>query len=205
MLLIGIAGGSGSGKTTMVNRIMQQLPEGRAVLVPQDAYYRDNSHIPPVQRAGINFDHPDSVDFDLLVRQLRQLKEGRTVDRPVYSFLTCTRSAETVTLHPADIAILEGILILVHAQLRELMDIMVYVDAPAGERLERIIRRDMEERGRTREEVLRRYGHTVRPMHEQHVEPSKAYADIVVPHGGENQVAIDILATLIRKRLKTKD
>jgi len=201
MVIIGIAGGTGSGKTTMVKRIMQQLPQGNVILVPQDAYYKDNSHIPFEKRADINFDHPDAVDFDLLVRQLRQLKVGRCVEQPVYSYITCTRSSETVRVHPADVILLEGMLILTHPELRELIDIKVYVDASSEARLERIIKRDREERGRTEEQVFERYEITVKPMHLKFVEPSKHYADIVVPHGGENKAAIDKLTSIIREKI----
>jgi len=202
MILVGIAGGTGSGKTTLVNRIIQQMPMGMLILVPQDAYYKDNSHIPVEKRANINFDHPDSLDFDLLINQLKLLKSGQAIEQPKYSYISCTRSSETVSVHPAEVIVLEGILILTNPDLRELIDIKVYVDANQDDRLERIIQRDMEERGRTKEQVLRRYEITVKPMHYQFVEPSKDYADIIVSHGGENQEAINMLSSIIRGELQ---
>jgi uridine kinase len=201
MVLIGIAGGTGSGKTTMVKRVMRQVPEGKVILVPQDAYYKDNSHIPVEKRVDINFDHPDSVDFDLLVRQLQQLKAGKAVAQPVYSYITCTRSSETLILLPADVIILEGILILTNQELRDMIDIRVYLDSSPEDRLERIIKRDREERGRTAEQILERYEMTVKPMHMEFVEPSKHYADIVLLHGGENKEAIDKLCSIIMEKI----
>ncbi len=201
MVLVGIAGGTGSGKTTLVSRIIQQMPRGRVIRIPQDAYYKDNSHVPAEKRPDINFDHPDSVDFDLLIHQLKLLKTGQAIEQPRYSYISCTRSPETLTVRPADVIILEGILILAHPELRELIDIKVYVDARPDDRLERIIKRDMEERGRTADQVLERYEITVKPMHYRYVEPSKEYADSIIPSGGKNQEAIDKLASLISEML----
>ena len=201
MLVVGIAGGTGSGKTTVVKRIIGRLPGQSVVVIPQDSYYRDNSHVAPDMRKDINFDHPESIEFPLLVEHLEQLKAGFPVEQPVYSYITCTRMKETVQVLPRPVIILEGILILIHPPLRELMDIKVYVDADADDRLSRVIHRDIEERGRDVGQVLERYEKTVKPMHLQFIEPTKRYADIIVPQGGRNLVAIDILTSIIEKNL----
>jgi uridine kinase len=202
MLVVGIAGGTGSGKTTVVNRILDRLPEDKVTILPQDAYYKDNSQMNMVDRQEINFDHPDSVEFTLLIEHLAQLKAGQTVQRPIYSYLTCTRSEDTVAIEPHLVTILEGILILTNDELRKLIDIKVFVDADADDRLSRVVSRDIQERGRSVDKVLERYDKTVKPMHLQFIEPSKRYADIIVPQGGNNLVAIDILTTIILERLK---
>ncbi len=202
MLVVGIAGGTGSGKTTVVNRILERLPEDKVTLLPQDAYYKDNSRLKLEDRQEVNFDHPDSVEFSLLIEQLTQLKAGKTVQRPIYSYLTCTRSEETVPIEPRQVTILEGILILTSEELRNLIDVKVFVDADADDRLSRVVSRDIQERGRSVNKVLERYDKTVKPMHLQFIEPSKRYADIIVPQGGNNLVAIDILTTIIMDRLK---
>jgi uridine kinase len=201
MLVVGIAGGTGSGKTTVVNRILERLPENKVAILPQDAYYRDNSRLNPVDRQEVNYDHPDAVEFPLLIEHLMKLREGKTIQRPIYSYLTCTRSEETVPIAPRPVTILEGILILIPEKLRDLMDVKVFVDADADDRLSRVVSRDMLERGRSVSKVLERYAKTVKPMHLQFIEPSKRYADIIVPQGGNNQVAIDILTTLILDKL----
>jgi len=201
MLVVGIAGGTGSGKTTVVKKIVENLSGQSVAVIPQDSYYRDNSHIPPEKRQEINFDHPDSVEFSLLVEHIKKLKMGKAIEQPVYSYLTCTRSPETVTVEPQQVIILEGILILTHPPLRDMIDIKVYVDADADDRLGRVIHRDLEERGRQVGQVLERYEKTVKPMHLQFIEPTKRYADIIVPQGGENKVAIDILTSIIEKNL----
>ena len=201
MFIVGVAGGTGSGKTTLVRHIAENLPAGKVVVIPQDAYYKDNSHIPFEKRRDINFDHPDSVDFDLLIRHVKQLKKGRPVRQPGYSFLTYTRSARTLRVNPAPVIILEGILVLTNKDLRELIDIKVFVDASPGERLARIIRRDMEERGRTETEVLDRYDRTVKPMHLQFIEPSRQFADIIVWQDGEKYDAAGMLTTVIMGRM----
>ena len=181
MLVIGIAGGSGSGKTTVVRAITQSL-SGRVVVIPQDSYYKDSSHLPIEERQKINFDHPDAIDWKLLCQQIRELKQGRTVEQPVYSYITCSRSAtETVTVEPADVIIVEGILIFTHKELRDQMNIKVFVDADDDDRLMRILVRDIAERGRTIETAIDHYTETVKPMHLQFIEPSKRYADIIVP------------------------
>ena len=202
MLVVGIAGGTGSGKTTVVNRILERLPEDKVTILPQDAYYKDNSQLKMEDRQEVNFDHPDSVEFSLLIEQLTQLKAGKTVQRPIYSYLTCTRSEETVPIEPREVTILEGILILTSEKLRKLIDVKVFVDADADDRLSRVVSRDIQERGRSVNKVLERYQKTVKPMHLQFIEPSKRYADIIVPQGGNNLVAIDILTTIIMDRLK---
>lgn len=202
MLVVGIAGGTGSGKTTVVKKVMEQLPDKQVALLPQDSYYKDNSHLKLEERQEMNFDHPDSLEFSLLADHLRRLKKDQKIQQPIYSYVTCTRSEETITVEPSKVTILEGILILTNKELRDLIDIKVYVDADADDRLSRVISRDMQERGRSIDKVLERYEKTVKPMHLQFIEPSKRYADIIVPQGGNNEVAIDILTTIIRNRLK---
>ena len=204
MLVIGIAGGSGSGKTTVVNAITKQLHEN-VVVIPQDSYYKDSSHLPLEERQKVNFDHPDSIDFRLLNEQLKALKSGETIHQPVYSYLTCSRSkTETVTVRPADVIIIEGILIFTCAELREQMDIKIFVDADDDDRLMRVMARDIIERGKTVEKVIERYTKTVKPMYLQFIEPSKRYADIIIPQGGHNKVAIDIISATIEKALHSK-
>ncbi len=184
MLVVGIAGGTGSGKTTVVNKVMERLPQNQVALLPQDSYYRDNSHLPMKQRQEINFDHPDSFEFSLLIEHISLLKQGKPVARPVYSYLTCTRAEETVRVVPQEVTILEGIMVLTNEALRELIDVKVFVDADADDRLGRVVSRDIQERGRTVEKVLERYEKTVKPMHLQFIEPSKRSADIIIPQGG---------------------
>ena len=201
MLIIGIAGGSGSGKTTVVRAIAEQLKEN-VVVIPQDAYYKDLSHFTAQQKRDHNFDHPDSIDFELLCEQLQQLKDGKSVEQPVYSYITCSRSKEeTVTVHPADVIIVEGILIFTCEKVREQMDIKLFVDADDDDRLMRVISRDILERGKTVDWVIERYTKTVKPMYLQFIEPSKRYADIIIPQGGHNKVAIDIISATIEKSL----
>lgn len=202
MLVIGIAGGSGSGKTTVVNAITAQLKE-QVVVIPQDSYYKDSSHLPMEERQRINFDHPDAIDFDLLCQQLKELKEGKTIKQPVYSYITCSRSkTETVTVAPADVIIIEGILVFTCKELRDQMDIRIFVDADDDDRLMRVMARDILERGKTVETVIERYTKTVKPMYLQFIEPSKRYADIIIPQGGHNKVAIDIISATVEKSLR---
>lgn len=203
MLIVGIAGGTGSGKTTVVRRIVEKLPEGEVGIIPQDSYYKDNSHLPLEKRQEMNFDHPDSVEFELLAKHIRSLKSGKPVDQPIYSYLTCTRAEETIPVEPKHVIIIEGILILCNEELRDLIDIKVFVDADADDRLARVINRDIIERGRSVQKVLERYEKTVKPSHLQFIEPAKRYADIIVPQGGNNEVAINILTTIIEKTLNT--
>lgn len=205
MLVIGIAGGTGSGKTTVVQEITKLLTDSQVVVMPQDSYYKDSSHLPLEERQELNFDHPDSIDFKLLVKHIKELRSGNSVDQPVYSYLTCSRSkTETVRVNPSQVVIVEGILIFTCPELRNCMDIKVFVDADADDRLGRVIARDNLERGRSIDKVLERYQKTVKPMHLQFIEPSKRYADIIIPQGGHNQVAIDILMASIERVLHRK-
>lgn len=205
MLIIGIAGGSGSGKTTVVREITRRMsPHEQVTVIPQDSYYKDQGHLSMEERQALNFDHPDSIDWDLLVKHLRELKAGRAIDQPTYSYITCTRQPETVHVEPSDIIIVEGILIFTCKELRDQMNIKIFVDADDDDRLMRIIVRDIAERGRTIETAIEHYCDTVKPMHLQFIEPSKRYADIIVPQGGHNKVAIDILTTTVEKALQQK-
>ena len=201
MLIIGIAGGTGSGKTTVVRKIIQSLPEGEVTVIPQDSYYRDNSNLPLEERLKLNFDEPAAIEFELLVNQLKDLKAGKPVEQPIYSYLTCTRSKETIPIQPRDVIIVEGILILCDEELRNMMDMKVFVDADADDRLIRVINRDIIERGRTVEMVIDRYEKVLKPMHLQHIEPTKRYADLIIPQGGNNLVATDILTNFIAHKL----
>ncbi|MCQ2184361.1 MAG: uridine kinase [Bacteroidales bacterium] len=203
MIVIGIAGGSGSGKTTVVKAITASLKDKNVVVIPQDSYYKDSSHLSLEERQQLNFDHPDSIDFDLLNKHLDMLKAGQSVEQPIYSFLTCSRNpTETVTIKPANVIIVEGILVLTCPELRDKFDMKIFVDADDDVRLGRIILRDILERGRNVEKVLDRYAKTVKPMYHQFIEPSKRYADIIIPQGGHNKVAIDVLTTTIEKYIK---
>lgn len=202
MLVIGIAGGTGSGKTTVVKKIIESLPKSEVAIISQDSYYKDSSHLPIEKRQEINFDHPDSIEFDLLTEHVGFLKSGKAINEPIYSYLTCTRSDETNTIEPKKVIIVEGILILGHQALRDVCDIKVFVSADADDRLIRVIKRDTIERGRTVENVLERYNKTVKPSHLQFIEPTKRYADIIMPQGGHNKVAIDILTSIIKLNLK---
>jgi uridine kinase len=201
MLIVGIAGGTGSGKTTVVRKVIEVFPNNEVVLIPQDAYYKDNGHLPLEERQKINFDHPDSLEFSLLISHLELLRKGRSIEMPIYSYLTCLRSSETVTIRTARVVLVEGILILADAGLRNILDIKVFVDADADDRLGRVIRRDIAERGRDVLKVLERYHDTVKPSHLQFIEPSKRYADIIIPGGGENQVGVEVLISIIKQHL----
>ncbi len=205
MLIIGIAGGTGSGKTTVVNKIIKQFQKEEVTVLSHDSYYYDSSHLPLEERQAINFDHPNSIEFDLMVKHIKNLKSGKTIDEPVYSFLTCTRTGEFKKIEPRHVLIVEGILCLADESLRNLMDIKIFVDCDSDIRLTRVIQRDMLERGRNVEEVLTRYKKTVRPSHIQFIEPTKRFADIIVPQGGKNQVAINILTNFIQQNLQTKN
>ncbi len=202
MLVVGIAGGTGSGKTTVVKKVVEQLPKNTVAILSQDSYYRDNSHLPLEERLEMNFDHPHSVEFELLVAHLKDLRKGKSIEEPIYSYLTCTREKKTILVKPKEVIIVEGILILTHPELRELLDIKVFVFADPDDRLIRVIQRDIVERGRSVDKVLDRYHKSVKPMHLQFIEPSQRYADLIVPQGGHNIVAIDVLTSIIEKNLK---
>ncbi len=201
MLIIGIAGGTGSGKTTVVHQIMNELPETEVGIISQDSYYKDNSNLSFDERALINFDHPRAIDFDLLVKHLQELKAGNNIDQPVYSFVTHNRTDDTIYTHPRKVMIVEGILILAHPELRDLFDVKIFVHADSDERLIRRLKRDIAERGRDMDEVLNRYQTTLKPMHQQFIEPTKAFADIIIPNDKYNTVAIDVVRAVINQRL----
>lgn len=202
MLIIGIAGGTGSGKTTVVNQILNELPLEEVTVISQDSYYNKNDNLSFEDRTKINFDHPRAIDFDLLIKQLLNLKAGLTIDQPIYSFVTHNRSTDTLKTHPRKVVIVEGILIFTNKKLRDLMDIKVFVHADSDERLIRRLRRDIKERGRDLDEVLQRYQDTLKPMHLEFIEPTKNYADIIIPNDQYNTVAIDIVRTVINENLK---
>ncbi len=203
MFVVGVAGGTGSGKTTVVKKVIDKFSDDQIVVVPQDSYYKDSSHLPLEARQEINFDHPRSLEFKLLIEHIKKLKNGEAIQQPIYSYLTCTRLNETIEIKPQKVIIIEGILILQNAQLRNLMDIKVFVDADNDDRLMRVISRDIIERGRSINKVLERYEKTVKPMHLQFIEPTKRYADIIIPQGGENKVGIDVLSSMIEKQLNS--
>lgn len=201
MLIIGIAGGTGSGKTTVVRRIIDSLPKEEVAVIPQDCYYNDNHHIPLEERLKMNYDEPAAIEWELLCKHLQQLKEGKAIEMPTYDFITCSRLEKTVTVEPREVVVVEGILVLADKPLRDMMDVRVFVDADADERLIRVIHRDCIERGRTPQMVIDRYTETLKPMHELYIEPSKRYADLIVPQGGHNRVAVKLLTDYIRSLL----
>jgi uridine kinase len=201
MLIIGIAGGTGSGKTTVVHQIMNELPQTEVGIIHQDSYYKANDSLSFDERALINFDHPRAIDFELLVAHLKELKAGNTVEQPVYSFVTHNRTDDTVITHPRKVMIVEGILILANAELRDLCDVKVFVHADSDERLIRRMKRDIAERGRDMDEVLARYQNKLKPMHQQFIEPTKAFADIIIPNDKYNTVAIDVVRAVINQRI----
>ena len=201
MLIIGIGGGTGSGKTTVVNQIIQELPKGEVTVISQDSYYKDLSHLSMEERVQVNFDHPNAIDFDLLVQHLILLKENTFIEQPVYSFTAHNRTKETAHTTPKKVILVEGILILTNPELRALFDIKVFVQADSDERLIRRLKRDISERGRDLDEVLSRYQNTLKPMHQQFIEPTASFADIIIPNNRYNNVAIDIVRTIINERL----
>ena len=200
-MLMGIAGGTGSGKTTVAKAIRRQLSEEEVVIISHDMYYCDNSHLSMDERERINYDHPDALDNDLLIKQLKELRGGKTIQRPIYSFTSHTRLNETVPVKPADVIIVEGILVLAHPELRNILDIKIYVDTDPDVRFIRRLTRDIKERGRSVQSVIDQYLNIVRLMHMEFVEPSKRYADIILPEGGFNKVAVDLIITKIRSIL----
>ena len=205
MLVIGIAGGSGSGKTTVVKAISENIKGEKVVIIPQDSYYKDSSDLTDEEKRHHNFDHPDAIDWELLCEQLADLKAGKTIHQPVYSYISCSRSkTETVTVEPADVIIIEGILIFTCKELRDQMDIKIFVDADDDDRLMRVMARDITERGKDVRWVIERYTNTVKPMYRQFIEPSERYADSIIPQGGHNKVAIDVISATIEKSLVNK-
>ncbi len=201
MLVIGIAGGTGSGKTTVVHQIMNELPSTEVGVISQDSYYKETNNLTYEERTKINFDHPRAIDFDLLILHLNDLKAGKVIDQPIYSFVTHNRTDDTISTHPRKVMIVEGILIFTNPEIRDLFDIKVFVHADSDERLIRRLKRDIAERGRDMEEVLTRYQTTLKPMHEQFIEPTKAFADIIIPNDKYNTVAIDVVRAVINQRI----
>jgi uridine kinase len=204
MLIVGIAGGAGSGKTTVVRKITEKLPINSVTVIPQDSYYKDSGHLPLEERQKINFDHPDSIEWPLLIQHINDLKENRSIEQPVYSYVTCTRNDITIPVVPSKVIIIEGILILGNKDLRKLMDLKIFVNADADDRLSRVIRRDIIERGRDVATILERYEKTVKPSHLQFIEPTMRYADVIIPQGGDNCVAIDLLTKFIMQNINHK-
>lgn len=204
-MIIGIAGGTGSGKTTVVRKIIESLPQGSVAVVSQDNYYKDSSHLPWEERRAQNFDEPRAFDWELLYKHLIRLRDGQAVDEPVYDYTTCSRLKEQfVHIEPRPVIILEGIMALVDPSIRAVLDMKVFVDADSDERLIRVLRRDVVERGRTMEDLVNRYQNIIKPMHNLHIEPTKAYADLIVPQGGSNSVAINVLKEFIQHLLQKK-
>lgn len=197
MTIIGIAGGTGSGKTTVVRKIAEALPPHHVVVVPLDSYYNDTSHMTEEERHAINFDHPDAFDWKLLIKQVNELRNGQAVEQPTYSYIKCNRLKETLHVEPKPVIIIEGIMTLLNKKLRDMMDLKIFVDTDLDERLIRNIQRDVLERGRTVDMVISRYLEVLKPMHEQFIEPTKKYADLIIPQGGENHKGINILCKYI--------
>ncbi|CDA74719.1 uridine kinase [Bacteroides sp. CAG:530] len=202
MIIIGIAGGTGSGKTTVVRKIVESLPKDSVAVIPQDSYYNDQSDMPLEERKKTNFDHPDAFDWTLFGQQIAELRHGRAIEQPTYSYLVCTRLPETIHVEPKEVIIVEGIMSLYDKGLRDLMDLKVFVETSPDERLLRVITRDTVERGHPLEMLIDKYRNVLKPMHDQFIEPTKQFADIIVPNGGTNQKAIDILTTYIEKMLE---
>ena len=204
MFIIGIAGGTGSGKTTVVKKLIERLPKGEVVVIPQDSYYKDSSDVPAEERQNINFDHPDAFEWPLLAKHIEQLKQGHAVEQPIYDYITSSRQKETIHVEPREIIIVEGIMALRDYHLRQQMDLKIFVDADADDRLIRVVQRDIVERGRTVEAVMERYQRVRKPMHEQFIETCKRYADVIIPQGGHNNAAINMLVKFIKQELKEK-
>lgn len=206
MLIIGIAGGTGSGKTTVVRKIVESLPQNTVAVIPQDSYYKAQWDVPAEERKKTNFDHPDAFEWPLLAHQIAELRAGRAIEQPTYSYITCTRQAETVHVEPREVIIVEGIMTLYDKSLRDQMDLKIFVDAEPDERLLRVIERDQEERGHPLEMLITKYRNVLKPMHDEFIEPTKQYADIIIPNGGENARAVAmmqlyILSALTQQRL----
>ena len=201
MYIIGIAGGTGSGKTTVVKKILEALPTDKVALIPQDSYYNDNTHLSMEERRKINFDHPDAFDWDLLTRQIQDLREHKPIEQPTYSYLICNRLPETVHIEPCEVIIIEGIMVLYDKSLRDLMDLKIFVDAGADERFLRVLERDIAERGHPLEMLIDKYRNVLKPMHDEFIEPSKQFADIIIPNGGSNARAIRMMQLYIRSAL----
>ncbi|MBO4607939.1 MAG: uridine kinase [Prevotella sp.] len=197
MTIIGIAGGTGSGKTTVVRKIVQALPPHYVAVVPLDSYYNDTTHMTDEERRAINFDHPDAFDWKLLIKQINMLRNGEAIEQPTYSYILSNRLKETVHVEPKPVIIIEGIMTLINKKMRDMMDLKIFVDTDSDERLIRNIQRDVVERGRTVDQVLERYLNVLKPMHEQFIEPTKKYADLIIPQGGENLKGIGILCKYI--------
>lgn len=202
MYIIGIAGGTGSGKTTVVRKIMEALQDENVAVIPQDSYYNDNSLISMEDRRKINYDHPSAFDWDLLRKQIQQLRDGKAIEQPTYDYITSNRKKETIHVEPCEVIIIEGIMALYKKEMRDLMDLKIFVDADTDVRLIRNIQRDTVERGRTAQMVIDRYLEVLKPMHEEFIEPTKRYADLIIPQGGSNKKAIDIMRTYIIHRLR---
>ncbi|MBB6680989.1 uridine kinase [Aequorivita sp. 609] len=205
MLIIGIAGGTGCGKTTVVDQIVSELPEDEVCIISQDSYYHDTSHLTLDERTKINFDHPQAIDFELLASHLKELRAGNSFEQPVYSFIEHNRTGETITTYPKKVIIVEGILILSDPVIREMFDIKIFVHADSDERLIRRLKRDIATRGRDLEEVLNRYQTTLKPMHQQFIEPTKEYADIIIPTNKYNTVAVEVIRSIIDHKIRLKE
>jgi uridine kinase len=201
MLIIGIAGGTGCGKTTVVNQIINELPIGEVGVISQDSYYNDLSHLTLQERRKTNFDHPNSIDFQLLGQHLKELRAGHSINQPVYSFLECNRTDETIPTHPRKVMIVEGILILTNPEIRKMFDIKIFVHADSDERLIRRLKRDINERGWDLDETITKYQTVIKPMHVEFIEPSKEYADIIIPNNKYNTVAVEIVKSIINEKL----
>ncbi len=201
MLVIGIAGGSGSGKTTVVKKIVASLPKDSVAIITQDSYYYDNGDLPKEEKLKINFDHPNSIEWTLLTHHLHLLQQGKSIEMPIYSYVTCGRAKETQTVSPKKVIIVEGILIMTNPEVRKMLDIKLFVSTDSDERLMRIIRRDIQQRGRNYEDALTHYAKFVKPMHQQFIEPTKLHADVIIPEGGNNKVAIDMVVSRIKLNL----
>lgn len=205
MFIIGIAGGTGSGKTTVVRKLLERLPQEEVIVIPQDSYYLDTSNVPLEERRQINYDHPNAFDWELLSKHITALRNGQSIEQPIYDYITCTRQKNTIHIEPKNIVLVEGIMALWDRSIREQMDLKLFVDADDDDRLVRVIRRDIKERGRTVDMVIERYQKLLKPMHHQFIEPCKSYADVIIPQGGHNNVAINMLAkSIIQQLLENK-